>query len=58
MALQLKSRTCEVCGKFFTPQNYFQKICGTKQCFIKKLGMKRSRRRTFVLEKCLEEVGR
>ena len=30
----LKSRTCDSCGKYFTPQNYAQQVCGATKCFL------------------------
>lgn len=38
----LGARTCECCGKYFTPQNYVQQICGQRDCF---LGWLNNRRR-------------
>ena len=41
MGTQMKSLTCETCGKYFTPKNYFQKVCGTRACFLEWLNKRR-----------------
>lgn len=41
--LTAKTKTCEGCGKEFTPRNSFQKVCFDRHCALKKL--KRDKRR-------------
>lgn len=41
--LTAKTKTCEGCGKEFTPRNSFQKVCFDRHCALKKL--RRDKRR-------------